>query len=111
MRPDDYYKKLMKEKKKMEEDLIKIEEELKKIDTDTLQFGVADYERIPIDDDGEYSHIIRVSPIDHVGNMRFARNRVKVVWCNDAKTMLEDLKEVTESLLKMYDKLYEKYKI
>lgn len=103
MRPEAYYNKLMKEKEK-------IEKELKKIELDMLQSGIADYERIPIDD-GEDSHIIRIAPIDHVGNSKYARNRVKVVWTRGEKTMFEDLDEVIESLSDLRDKLHQKYNI
>lgn len=103
MRPDAYYNKLLKEKKK-------IEEELKKIELDMLQFGIADYERVSLGDD-EYSHIIRISPRFHVDNYKFSRNRVKVVWCQGEKAMIEDLDEVIESLTQLREKLCEKYKI
>lgn len=103
MRPEAYYNKLMKEKEK-------IEEELKKIELDMLQVGIADYERISVGD-GEYSHIIRITPRFHIDNMKFSRNRVKVVWCQGEKTMIEDLDEVIESLTQLRGKLCKKYNI
>ena len=101
MRPDAYYNKLLKEKKK-------IEEELEKIELDMLQVGIADYERVSIGD-GKYSHIIRISPRYRVDNSKFSRNRVKVVWCQGEKAMIEDLDEVIESLTQLREKLCEKY--
>ena len=103
MRPEAYYNKLLKEKEK-------IEKELKKLELDTIQTGIADYERIPLGD-GKYSHIIRVSPNFHVGDSIYPRNRVKVVWCNGDNTMFEDLDEVIESLTQLREKLHEKYNI
>ena len=103
MRPEAYYNKLMKEKEK-------IEKELKKLELDTLQIGIADYERISVGD-GEYSHIIRITPRFHIDDMKFSRNRVKVVWCQDEKTMIEDLDEVIESLTQLRGKLCMKYEL
>jgi hypothetical protein len=103
MRPEAYYNKLMKEKEK-------IEKELKKLELDTLQTGIADYERISLGD-GKYSHIIRLSPNFHVADSIYPRNRVKVVWCQGEKNMIEDIDEVIESLTQLREKLCEKYNI